>query len=134
MSAISRIRESDKSLQAAMLKFKTLRDLLSGKPFVEASREHTVSKLGMFLQEALDSLPRCACGAVTDLACSDCRIERGRAVYVCERVECRNTHEAMACCSPDHVIADKCQCNPRLSGHTVDGDGRHYKARRYQTR
>jgi hypothetical protein len=33
------------------------------------------------------------CGAVTQLACSDCAINLGVTVYVCSRTECRDKHE-----------------------------------------
>jgi hypothetical protein len=37
--------------------------------------------------------PCIICGIDTILACADCAIE-GRSVHVCEKSECRNTHES----------------------------------------
>jgi len=33
------------------------------------------------------------CGEVTDMACSDCRIDFQKTVYVCRKTACRDTHE-----------------------------------------
>jgi hypothetical protein len=41
-----------------------------------------------------DARKKChVCDAVTDLACSDCRINFGVTIYVCSKRECRNAHE-----------------------------------------
>jgi len=96
MSAISRIRDADVDMKAALQKLDQLRREL-GIP----DTNHTWSKARMFLKDAIDHMPRCSCcGAVTDLACSDCRIDTKAAVYVCERSECRDRHEASAGCTP----------------------------------
>lgn len=95
MSAISKIRDADTDMKASLKKIDQLRKEL-GIP----DTNHTWSKARMFLADAIASMPRCACGRVTDLACSDCRIDLGRAVYVCERQECRDAHELAAACTP----------------------------------
>lgn len=37
--------------------------------------------------------PCVVCGDQTIYACSDCAIDTGKPVHVCERPECRDTHE-----------------------------------------
>lgn len=104
MSAIAKIRDADTNMKSALLKLDTLR-----KELGISDTNHDWSKARMFLRDAIDGMPRCACGQVTDLACSDCRIDLGRAVYVCERSECRDAHESEQCTQPrppSRVTAD----------------------------
>lgn len=37
--------------------------------------------------------PCVICGEPTIWACSDCRIDTGRSVHVCEKTECKDRHE-----------------------------------------
>lgn len=39
------------------------------------------------------SAPCIVCGEATILACSDCAIDTGKSVHVCEKSECRDAHE-----------------------------------------
>lgn len=41
------------------------------------------------------------CGEQTDLACSDCKIDNGEIVYVCQKTACRDKHEADRKCNPE---------------------------------
>jgi hypothetical protein len=41
------------------------------------------------------SHPCVVCGVMTVLACSDCAIDSGVSVHVCNRVECRKAHESL---------------------------------------
>lgn len=39
----------------------------------------------------------CACGAVTVWACTDCRIDLKKTIYVCPTKDCRKRHESAVC-------------------------------------
>jgi hypothetical protein len=96
MSAMSKIRNADTDIKAAQLKLLQFAEELD----IDPTTNHSWLKAMMFLRDAIDGMPRCECGRVTDLACSDCRINGNGAVYVCERPECRASHETTTACNP----------------------------------
>jgi hypothetical protein len=69
------------------------------------------ARVAAALNSGTQTAPCTVCGQSTEWACSDCRIDTGRSVHVCNSKICRDKHETTTCTAP------RCTCGDNHNFH-----------------